>query len=187
MIVYRFIHRKGLPPQNEEQLDYYHQHGNDIRGTEYSSPIRLFKLANGSITIEFYAPVTAAYKLILEVLQNYLPHKSANITITTSLGNINYVFIEPTELQPNYVGHHIPNGEIYHRVSEVVKKYYPNYQYWQFGNGFLVRPLGFIKMEYWNFMLSEIIAIYQHQYEIWVSFAANHGVVVSIAKKYNSL
>lgn len=181
MIVYRFIHQNKIDYQSIDGIDYCHL--NDISGTEYASPYRIYRLANGSITIELYSHVTIAYQLILEVLQNYLPNKSANITIVTTMGTISQIFIEPTNLQANYVGHQIPQGELYEEVNAIVRKYYPCYQYQQFLNGFLVRPYGFIKLKYWNQMLSELIAIYQHHYEIWVSFAANHGVVISLNRR----
>lgn len=180
MINYRFIHQGKVKPVSMIGLNY--NLVEDICDTEYVPPYRIYKLLNGSITIEIYSYMTVAYTLILEVLQNHLPHKSADITIVTSLGAIIQVFIEPTDVLPNYVGYEIPKGELYQQVSDIVTKYYPNFEYHQFTNGFLVRPLYFIKMAYYNNMLGELIAIYQHHYEIYLSYCANRGVVISLMR-----
>lgn len=184
MLTYLFIHQKAINSLNLIENSYECGHVEDLTNVEYVPPYRIYKLSNGSITIEVYAYIKIPYKIILETLHNYLPNKDAEITIVTTLGRVSQIFIQPMKLSPNYVGHQIPKAEIYERVKEIVNAYYPNFEYSQFTNGFLVRPLGFVNVTYWNDMVSELIDIYNNNYEIWISFAANRGIVISIAKRY---
>lgn len=178
MIVYRFIHQTAIIPQTSINTQ-----SGCVYNTEYVPDYRLYRLRNGGLTIELYAPIANYYKIILEVLHNYVKLKSAEITIVTSLGQISQIFIQPKELQPNYVGNEIPRTDaIYQQVANVVYRYYPNFEYHEFPKGFLVRPLGFINVSYWNDFVSGLIEIFKLRYEVWVSFAANRGIVISFER-----
>lgn len=152
-----------------------------IEVTEYVPNYRVYFLRNGFITIELYANSTLKdiYYLILEFMQLHVKNRSAKITILTHLGYVSWIYIQPIELQPNFVGVSIPKKEIFLKVDEIVKKYYPNFEYRQFHNGFMFRPLGFIKPSHLNTVLSELIPLYNGNLNIWLTAAFNRGYVIS--------
>lgn len=147
---------------------------------EVVPPFRIYKTHSGSITIDIYKYLENPYELIIEMARLYFPHHSAEVIIYRRFKYTVRIDITKSILFPNYVGNNIPVTEIYFRVIEIVKNYYPNFEFREFFNGFLFRPLCFINNNCYDKVSSELIHLYNIHRDIWVTFGVDRSIVVSI-------
>ena len=183
MPVYRIFHQRSISTTSTDtQVNQDTTSPEYQPNTVYVPQYTVDRVGHGQITINVYGYLHQPYKAILQVLENYLPHRDAEITIVFTLGKISQVFIRATELSPHTVGRELPPGEIYQKVADIVHKYYPNFEFRQFINGFLVRPMNFINISYLNDMYNDLISLYNGEYELWLSFGRNYGVVISFSR-----